>query len=93
MLLCDGDRHVGFLWIKGLSLLKDLGGQGCALVGNPQYYQQSGFRNIPGLLHEDVPQEVFFALPFNKKYPRGLSYFTKDFQQRANRLIRINFLR
>ncbi len=83
MLLCDGDRHVGFLWIKGLSLLKDLGGQGCALVGNPQYYQQSGFRNIPGLLHEDVPQEVFFALPFNKKIPQGTVIFHKGLSAKS----------
>ena len=34
------------LVLEGLSLLKALGGQGCALVGNPNYYQRFGFRNI-----------------------------------------------
>lgn len=31
---------------KGLSLLKDLGSQGCALVGDPNYYNRFGFKNI-----------------------------------------------
>ena len=50
---------------KGLSLLKELGAQGCCLVGDPNYYRWFGFRNLPGLVHEGVPQEVFFALPLD----------------------------
>jgi putative acetyltransferase len=50
---------------EGLSLLKQLGGQGCALVGDPNYYKRFGFKNFPELVHEGVPQEVFLALPFN----------------------------
>ncbi len=49
---------------EGLSLLKALGGQGCALVGDPNYYKRFGFRNLPQLVHGGVPQEVFMALPF-----------------------------
>ncbi|MFY9708339.1 MAG: N-acetyltransferase [Desulfobacterales bacterium] len=52
---------------EGLSLLKELSGQGCALVGDPNYYKQFGFRNYPELVHEGIPQEVFLALPFNEK--------------------------
>ena len=37
---------------KGLSLLKELGGQGCALVGHPNYYKRLGFQNYPELVHE-----------------------------------------
>ena len=37
---------------EGLSLLKDMGGQGCALVGDPTYYKRFGFKNIPDLIHE-----------------------------------------
>ncbi len=33
---------------EGLSRLKELGGLGCALVGDPAYYQRFGFQNIPG---------------------------------------------
>jgi hypothetical protein len=44
---------------KGLSLLKEMGGQGCALVGELNYYKRFGFRNYPELVHEGIPQEVF----------------------------------
>ena len=64
---------------EGLSLLKDMGGQGCALVGDPTYYQQFGFKNIPDLIHEGIPQEVFLVLPFDKKKPQGTVVFHKGF--------------
>ena len=54
---------------EGLSLLKELCGKGCALVGDPNYYKQFGFRNYPELVHEGIPQEVFLALPFIEKIP------------------------
>ena len=56
----------------GLSLLKDMGGQGCALVGDPNYYKRFGFQNVPELIHEGVPQEVFLVLPFTEKIPHGM---------------------
>ena len=65
---------------EGLSLLKQLGGQGCALVGDPDYYRQFGFKNNPGLIHEGVPQEVFLVLPFdNNNIPQGTVEFHKGF--------------
>ena len=64
---------------KGLSLLKALGGQGCALVGYPDYYKQFGFRNIPVLIHDGIPQEVFLVLPFNEVIPQGTVVFHKGF--------------
>ena len=64
---------------KGLSLLKTQDGQGCALVGDHNYYKRFGFRNIPYLIHDGVPQEVFLALPFNKKIPQGTVVFHKGF--------------
>jgi putative acetyltransferase len=63
----------------GLSLLKELGGQGCALVGDPNFYQRFGFRNFPELVHEGVPQEVFLALPFTAKIPQGIVVFHEGF--------------
>jgi putative acetyltransferase len=62
-----------------LSLLKDMGGQGCALVGDPNYYKRFGFKNIPDLIHEGIPQEVFLVLPFDKKIPQGTVVFHKGF--------------
>ena len=64
---------------EGLSMLKDLGGQGCALVGDPNYYKRFGFRNYPELIHEGVPQEVFFALPFTENVPQGIVVFHEGF--------------
>jgi putative acetyltransferase len=64
---------------EGLSLLKKLGGQGCVLVGHPNYYKRLGFRNFPALVHEGVPQEVFFALPFTEKVPEGIVVFHEGF--------------
>jgi putative acetyltransferase len=63
------------LILKGLSLLKDIGGQGCALAGDPNFYKRFGFKNIPDLIHEGIPQEFFLALPFDKIIPHGTVMF------------------
>ena len=64
---------------NGLSMLKDLDGQGCALVGDPNYYKRFGFRNSPDLVYEGIPQEFFFVLPFTNKIPQGIIMFHKGF--------------
>jgi putative acetyltransferase len=64
---------------EGLALVRDLGGQGCALVGDPNYYTRFGFKNYPELVHEGVPQEVFLILPFNEKIPQGTIEFHEGF--------------
>jgi len=64
---------------EGLSRLKAMGGRGCALVGDPNYYQRFGFRNIPTLIHEGIPQEVFLVLPFDKEIPQGTVVFHEGF--------------
>jgi putative acetyltransferase len=64
---------------KGLSMLKELGGEGCTLVGDPSYYKRFGFRNIPDLVHEGIPQEVFLVLPFTENVPQGIVVFHEGF--------------
>jgi putative acetyltransferase len=64
---------------EGLSLLREMGGRGCALVGDPNYYRRFGFRNYAELIHEGIPQEVFLALPFTEKIPRGAVVFHEAF--------------
>ncbi len=65
-------RGIGKALIQaGLSRLKDLGAQGCCLVGHPQYYIKFGFENVAGLTLEGVPPEVFFALAFDGRFPQG----------------------
>jgi putative acetyltransferase len=65
---------------EGLSLLKRLGAQGCCLVGDPNYYRRFGFRNIPDLVYEGVPQEFFLALPLGSFVPQGVVSFHEGFK-------------
>ena len=65
---------------EGLSRLKDLNAEGCCLVGRPEYYRRFGFENIPGLVLEGVPQEVFLALSFDGRYPHGEVTFHDGFK-------------
>lgn len=64
---------------KGLSMLTDVDGSGCVLVGDPSYYKYFGFKNYPQLIHEGIPQEVFLALPFKNVIPNGVVVFHKGF--------------
>ncbi|MDP3980947.1 MAG: N-acetyltransferase [Chlamydiota bacterium] len=64
---------------KGLSLIKEMGGKGCALVGEPNYYKQFGFKNYPEMIYEGIPQEVFLVLPFTENVPQGIVVFHEGF--------------
>ena len=63
----------------GLARLKQMGGQGCALVGDPNYYKRFGFKNFPELIHEGVQQYVFLALSFGEKAAQGNVLFHEGF--------------
>ena len=65
---------------QGLSQLKDLNAQGCCLVGHPDYYKKLGFKNLSGLVHEGVPQEVFLAMSFDGHIPQGTVTFHEGFK-------------
>jgi putative acetyltransferase len=65
---------------EGLSRLRKLNAKGCCLVGHPQYYRKFGFENVTGLVHEGVPQEVFFALSFDGHFPQGYIMFHEGFK-------------
>ena len=67
------------LVIEGLSRLKELGGEGCMLVGDTNYYKRFDFKNYPQLIYEGIPQEFFLALPFNEKLPQGNVVFHEAF--------------
>lgn len=64
---------------EGLSQLRDMGAGGCCLVGHPEYYIKFAFQNMPGLVLEGVPPEVFFALSFDGRAPRGSVAFHEAF--------------
>jgi predicted N-acetyltransferase YhbS len=65
---------------EGLSRLKDMNAQGCCLVEHPGYYIKFGFKNMSGLVHEGVLQEVFFALSFDGYTPQGIVAFHEGFK-------------
>jgi len=47
--------------------------------GTSEYYRRFGFQNIPGLVHEGVPEEVFFALSLDGHTPQGIVEFHVGF--------------
>jgi len=65
---------------EGLLRLKSMHARGCCLVGHPEYYKKFGFENMPELVHEGVPPEVFLALSFDGKTPRGSVTFHEGFK-------------
>jgi len=74
-------RGIGTALIReGLSRLKEIHARGCCLVGEPAYYARFGFAAIPGFVHEGVPEEVFLALPFDGRAPRGTVRFHEGFK-------------
>ena len=68
------------LILEGISRLKDLNAKGCCLVGHPDYYRKLGFKNVSGLVHEGVPQEVFLAMSFDGQIPQGTVNFHDGFK-------------
>lgn len=67
---------------EGMARLRALNARGCCLVGHPDYYTKFGFKNLPGLIHEGVPVEVFFALSFDGDSPQGVVKFHEAFSVR-----------
>jgi putative acetyltransferase len=65
---------------EGLSLLRNMGSHGCALVGSPDYYKKFGFKNVPELIYDGIPQEFFLVLPFTEKIPKGFAVFHDGFK-------------
>jgi putative acetyltransferase len=65
---------------EGLSRLKSTHARGCCLVGHPEYYKKFGFDNVPELVHEGVPSEVFLVLSFDGHTPQGTVAFYEGFK-------------
>jgi len=74
-------RGIGKALVReGLSRLKEMNARGCCVVGHPEYYRKFGFENMPGLVLEGVPPEVFFALSFDGHIPQGAVTFHDGFK-------------
>ena len=57
-----------------------MGGQGCALVGPPDYYEKFGFKNYLEMIHEGIPQKFFLVLSFSENTPKGIVNFHEGFR-------------
>ena len=68
------------LMLEGISRLKGLNAKGCCLVGHLDYYRKLGFKNVSGLVHEGVPQQVFLAMSFDGQIPQGTVNFHDGFK-------------
>lgn len=68
---------------EGLSILRSRGAKGCVLAGDPEYYKRFGFRNIPDLILEGIPQEYFLALPFGENRASGVVVFHEAFSAKG----------
>lgn len=65
---------------EGLSRLQSEGAIGCVLVGDPGYYARFGFKVVPGLVYEGVPDDYVLALPFTDRPPAGAIKFHPAFE-------------
>mgnify|MGYP001097110304 FL=1 len=65
---------------EGLAQLREMHARGCCLVGHPEYYKKFGFDNVPELVHEGVPPEVFLAMSFDGNIPQGTVAFHEGFK-------------
>ena len=64
---------------EGLSRLKAKGAKGCVLVGDPNYYERFGFRSLPELTHEGVPQKNVLTLQLGGSKAQGAVVFHESF--------------
>ena len=65
-------RGIGVALIReGLALLRERGGKGCVVLGDPAYYRRSGFASGTPLTAAGVPAEYFLALAFGGDIPSG----------------------
>lgn len=64
---------------EGISSLKALGAKGCVLVGDPRYYERFGFRSLPDVRVEHVPQENVLVLAIDEGQACGTVAFHESF--------------
>ena len=73
-------RGIGTTLVReGLERLRNLGANGCFVLGDPRFYGRFGFVNDPHLLIEGVPQEFCLSLPFTGKRASGVVTYHRIF--------------
>ena len=66
---------------KGLSILKVKGAKGCALVGDPNYYERFSFRSDGSVSYREVPKQYVQCLQFAGEIPAGELKFSPAFER------------
>ncbi len=73
-------RGIGSALIQGgLAQLRDLGAEGCVVLGDPAYYGRFGFTSDPALRYRDVDPSHFQRLSFTGVTPAGAVEFHPAF--------------
>ncbi|KMN77776.1 N-acetyltransferase [Chromobacterium alkanivorans] len=77
-------QGIGSLLMKqALTALRELGSQGCVVLGDPGYYARFGFQPQPGLILPGVPAEYFMAQSFGAPLPSGIVSYHPAFEATA----------
>jgi putative acetyltransferase len=56
---------------RGLDCLRELGAEGCVLLGEPSFYGRFGFQHCAELAMPGVPPECVLCLPMADRIPHG----------------------
>ena len=74
-------QGIGIQLIRsGLAQLQQLGGRGCVVLGDPDFYSRFGFKVSSFLLYADAPAEYFQAMAFVGEVPSGQVSFHEAFE-------------
>jgi len=68
---------------EAIAAFKQLGSDGCVLLGDPNYYHRFGFNPVEGLMLPDVPKRYFQAFLFQGTYPQGTVAYHDAFSAQA----------
>jgi len=75
-------QHTGIgsgLIKEGFRMLRDKQAEGCALIGNPNYYSRFGFISDGNVHYKSVPDKNVQWISFNDKRPTGQLEFSAAF--------------
>ena len=74
-------RGIGQSLIRaGFHRLRELGAQGCVVLGEPAYYKRFGFETDPTLRFAAAPAEYFLRLAFAAQAPSGRVTYHSAFE-------------
>jgi putative acetyltransferase len=68
---------------QALARLQGMGGSGCVVLGDPNYYSRFGFKSEPDLVLSNVPPEYFQAVSFGGSVPHGRVSYHRAFDAAA----------